>query len=350
MANKPKKYGNNNIVTRNTLLIDGNALFKVGFHGAKDMYNSEGNHIGGLYQFITIIRKLLREDLYHRVFVFWDGEFSGKMRYNVYKDYKSGRGKNYEEGTAPIDAQERIEKFLITQYLEELCVRQLVDDSEIGVEADDLIAYYCKTKKKNEKITICTGDRDLCQLINDDVKMYLIDKKIYLTKQNYSTFFKHHQENLKLIKVICGDASDSIKGVQGVKEPTLLKYFPEFKNRKVELKEVISSALDQQEERTKNKLKPLKALTNIICGITTGVQGNKLYEINDLIIDLENPLIDDNTKEKLNELKGPIGDMDNRGIKNVYNLMKRDGLAKEIYNFSTEYLLPFKELIEREKK
>jgi 5'-3' exonuclease len=350
MAIKPRKYGVAEVKNTNTLVIDGNALFKIGFHGAKDQYNRDGEHIGGLYQFITVIRKLLKEDIYHKVFVFWDGRFSGKMRYNIYSDYKISRGKDYKNGTQPIDEAEVREKFLINQYLEELYIRQLIDNSETGVEADDFIAYYCKIREVNEKITICTGDRDLCQLINEDVRIYLCDKKEFVNHINYQNYFKHKQENSKLIKIIGGDSSDSIKGITGVKETTLLKLFPALTERKVELEEILETAVILQEVRLSNKLKPLKALTNIIEQNTEGVQGKNIYEINRLLVDLSVPLVDEINRDKMISLMGPIGDIDSRGIKNVYTFMKRDGIDKFIYEFSTDYLVPFKELIEREKK
>lgn len=350
MANKkPKKYGvpvNN----RNTLLIDGNALFKLGFFGAKDMYNKDGDHIGGLFVFITILRKLLQEELYHKVFVFWDGKFSGRQRWELYKDYKGERGKDFENGTHPIDIQEKTEIFLIMQYLEELCVRQLIDNTKSGVEADDFIAYYCLTREKYEKITICTSDRDLAQLINKDVRIYFCDLKVYVSNDNYQDYFKHNQKNSKLIKIIGGDNSDSIKGVDGVKETTLLKFFPILVEREVTLSEIIESAKKQQLDRKELKKKPLKALTNIIESNTKGIQGKDIYRINNAIIDLSEPLINDLNKEKVEYLKGPMGDIDERGIKNVYQFMKRDGIDKNIEAFSTHYLMPFKKLIEREKK
>ena len=45
-----------------------------------------------------------------------------------------------------------------------------------------------------------------------------------------------------------------------------------------------------------------------------------------------------------------MGDIEERGIKNAYTYMKRDGMDKQIESFSTNYLLPFKKLIERERK
>jgi hypothetical protein len=52
---------------------------------------------------LTILRKMLVDDLYHRVYVFWDGNLSGKLRYDFYKPYKSDR-ENFINGTHPIDA------------------------------------------------------------------------------------------------------------------------------------------------------------------------------------------------------------------------------------------------------
>jgi len=349
IRSRARKYGKI-VHIKKTLLIDGNALFKRGFIGAKDLFNKKNEHIGGLYQFITILRKLLKEDLYDKAFVFWDGEYSGKLRYDFYKDYKINRNKDYENGTSPVDLQEKKEKFLVSQYLEELYIRQHIDNSKVGVEADDLIAYYCKTKEENEKIVICTSDRDLCQLINNNITIYLCDLKQYINLNNYNTIFKHHQSNSKLIKIIAGDNSDSIKGIKGVKETSLLKYFPVLKERKVLLNEIIELAKKIQNDRLKIKKPKLIALENIINSNTNGIQGKNIYEINKKLIDLDNPLIDYRTIKIMDTLKLPILDIDKRGIKNVYKYMKRDGFSDLIYGFSTEYLLPFKELIERENK
>lgn len=75
MSKRPPKNGEIRTKIQNTLLVDGNALFKSGYFGAKGEYNYKGEHIGGIYQFITMIRKLLSENMYHRVYVFWDGNF-----------------------------------------------------------------------------------------------------------------------------------------------------------------------------------------------------------------------------------------------------------------------------------
>lgn len=346
MNRRPPRNGEKIEKLTNILLVDGNSLFKRSILGAKDVFNQNQEHIGGLYQFITVLRKLIDEDLYHKVFVFWDGKLSGKLRYEIYKDYKSNRNKDFINGTHPIDESELIQKLQIKRYLEELFIRQYEDDV---VESDDLIAYICNNKKENEKITICTSDRDLCQLIDESVRIYMFDLKKYITIENYAHIFKHHQSNAALIKVFCGDNSDNIKGVRRLGEDTLLKHFPEIREGPVTIEEIIEKSSKLQLERIKNKLKPLQIFDNISMGITDGIQGNRLYEINQKLVNLKNPMITEEASNELNMiLKYPL-DPEGRDIKNAYQMMKEDGLDREIHNNITEYLLPFKRLIEREK-
>jgi 5'-3' exonuclease len=343
---RPPRNGEKIVKTQNTLLVDGNALFKTGFFGAKDAYNRNGEHIGGVYQFLTTLRKILSEDLYHRVYVFWDGNFSGKLRYEIYEPYKSARGKDYKNGTQPIDQSELKQRRMIWDYLNEMYIRQLKHEV---IEGDDYIASYCLNIKKNEKITIITNDRDMCQLISENIKIYFCDLKEYIGIGNYSKFFKHHHENSVLLKTMVGDVSDSIKGIKGLGESTLLTHFPFLKTRKTTLHEIIHEAKNIQAERALKKLKPLSALDNIINKVTDGVQGTKIYEINEKLVNLKKPMV---TKSGLKDLKSLIeGTLDSteRELKTVLRMMKEDGLEDMIGPTRyPDYLIPFKELIRRE--
>ena len=78
-----------------TLLVDGSYLLQRSFHGAKDVYNSKGIHIGGIYQFLTTLRKLTKEHMVNRIVVIWDGENSGIERHRIDSNYKANR-KNKE--------------------------------------------------------------------------------------------------------------------------------------------------------------------------------------------------------------------------------------------------------------
>lgn len=357
MNRKPPRIGKRE-EKLNTLLVDGNALFKTGFFGASSEFNSHGVHVGGIYQFITVLRKLLNENLFHQVYVFWDGTFSGKLRYNIYEEYKSARGKDFINGTHPVDQEEVRQKLRISKYLDELFIRQIMDEI---VESDDYIAYYCKTKKEHETITICTNDGDMAQLINHGIQVYFCSPQIknYVTTENFNTYFEFKLENAALVKSIIGDTSDSIRGIKRLGEPTLLKLFPELTKRKVTLEEILISADKQQQERLSNKKKPLAVLDSIITGTTTKtnengetvdhVMGMEFYERNWKLVNLKEPMMTETGLARLEEYLDATLDPEGRGIKNAYTLMKEDGIDRIVGESRyADYLIPFKKLMERE--
>ena len=73
-----------------TLLVDGDNLFKIGFHGAKDVFN-DGAHVGGVFHFVSVLRKFLDEHNNDKVVVFWDGDSNSSIRKSIYPQYKANR-------------------------------------------------------------------------------------------------------------------------------------------------------------------------------------------------------------------------------------------------------------------
>ena len=334
---KRKKY-------TTTLLVDGDSLLKTAYHGAKNLYYKE-NHIGGIFQFLTMLRKCLNEHRYDRVLVFWDGRFSGRLRYDIYKDYKSNRDKDFYNETPPSEPELFIQKERVIQYCEELFIRQYKDPI---IEADDGIAYYCSKIKPNEKIVVVTNDRDLLQLLDDRVGVYIINLRKIVTTSNYNEHFSHHHTNLKLLKILSGDNSDNIKGIKGISEKTIIKYFPEFVTKTLTLEYIISKIEDIQSERKTR----LKTLDNIINKVTVGVQGSDIYEINEKIINLKKPLLTESSKTELDDLFETPIDPEDRTTKNVIKMMLEDGLTMAIPGGRDGYinfLTPFLRIIKKEK-
>ena len=73
-----------------TLLIDGDNLLKIGFHGVKEFYH-KGEHIGGIYHFLNTLRRFLDEQNFDKVVVMWDGESNSSARKLLYPKYKENR-------------------------------------------------------------------------------------------------------------------------------------------------------------------------------------------------------------------------------------------------------------------
>lgn len=344
MKKRPPKKGTKVEKLQRLLLVDGNSLFKRSITGAKDLYNSEGIHIGGVFQFITTLRKIINDEIYHKVIVFWDGKFSGKLRYNIYKDYKANRNKDFISGTEPVDVSEQYQKLRIKKYLEILFIDHYEDEV---VEADDCIAYLCNNVSKYE-ITLVTSDKDLFQLLNSKVRIYYLKDKKYLNLDNINENLGYHYKNLLLLKIMCGDSSDNIKGIKSLGDKTLIKMFPEIKEKQVHINSIIKKSELLNNERINDKKKPLVSLINITKRITDGIQGERIYDINKKLIDLSEPMITNDVKNDIKNLfnKKEIGEYD---LKNIYELMKEDGIYFEIRKYDSNYILPFKQLINRQK-
>ena len=367
--------------TFNTLLVDGSNIMEVAFNADKTI-SSNGKITGPIFQFLLQLKMMLAKANFRYVYVFWDGDNSGFFRYLINEQYKSNRDKTYENAVSEglseymkeynatlkrmqnyifnkknkekTDEQKRDKEIfyeqreVIMECLEEVFVRQCLCDK---VEADDLIAYYVNHKKPNERIVIMSNDRDLTQLIGDDVIIYVQQKKKFINKKNHVEEMGYSHENVLLKKMICGDTSDSIKGIKGVGEITLLKNYPELKDRKVTLEEVIKKARKINEERVVQKKKPLQWAKNIVEGVTDGVQGDRIYEINRKIIDLRNPLLTDEAKELMDSMMYSPMDAEGRSIGNLYDILMKAGVDEfkdpnRFGNFFVEY----KYLIDREIK
>lgn len=375
----PNKHKDKVHNTFNTLLIDGSNLLEVSSRG-DDRLSGTGKPTGGIFQFFLQLKMLLRKGNFRYVYVFWDGNQSGLLRYKLNSDYKANRDKEFEDEEELSDymkavntkingmkqyfskkedptklAQRKKQKEIfhwqrevIIDCLEELFVRQCMCDK---TEADDFIGYYVTHKKSNERIVICSNDRDLTQLIAEDVIVYVQSLKDFLTVKNYTKIEGINYQNVVLKKVLCGDASDNIKGIKGFGEKTLLNNFDEITKRKVTLNEVIEKAKNINEERAKLKKKPLKWAENIVNRVTDGVQGSKIYEINEKIIDLKKPLMTDEAVEMIENIMYTPIDPEDRTLENLYRILLENDVEDlrdetKFSNFFSEFLY----LIDKEKR
>ncbi len=325
-----------------TLLVDGNNLLKIGFHGVKDYFNGT-EHVGGIWHFLNTIRKFLEESNYNKVVVFWDGELSTAQRRVLYPKYKLNR-----KGVTEDFKEESFgkQKQRVKQYLEEMFVRQVEFENS---EADDLIAYYCKISK-NEHKTIFSGDRDLTQLISEDVTIYSPNTKKYYKKGDmiklHDIEIPHY--NVKTFKILSGDKSDNIDGIYYLGEKTFVKLFPEILEKEVTFSDILKKGEELLKEQKDNTV-----LKNLLTGKTKeGIFGDEFFEINQKIVDLSNPLINEEGKEVVELYYSESLDPDGRGYKNLIRMMMEDGLFKYLPKGDEQwvyFLKPFLKLTRKEK-
>ncbi len=325
-----------------TLLVDGNNLLKIGFHGVKDYFNN-GEHIGGLWHFLNTLRRFIDEENFSKVVVFWDGETSTSQRRLIYPKYKLNR--RAPENELKEESFNK-QKHRVKEYLEEMFVRQVEFPNS---EADDLIAYYCQISKGEDK-TIFSGDRDLTQLISDDVSIYSPNTKKYYKKGDniklHDIEIPHY--NVKTFKILSGDKSDNIDGIYYLGEKTFVKLFPEIVEKEISFSDILTRGEELLKEQKDNTV-----LKNLLTGKTKeGIFGNEFFEINKKIVDLSNPLITDEGKKLVELYYTESLDPDGRGYKNLIRMMMDDGLFKFLPKIDEQwiyFLKPFLKLTRKEK-
>jgi 5'-3' exonuclease len=325
------------------LLVDGDNLLTIGFYGVKN-YFYKGNHIGGLYHFINTLRKSF--ELYHldKIVVFWDGHEGSQTRKKLYCHYKENRKsriRTEEELSSYNYQRERIK-----QYLEELFVRQ--GEYEY-CETDDAIAYYTQNSP-NEKIIVYSSDGDLTQLVSSNTQIYNPSHgKLY--KQKDTIIYDHEEiliENVKLVKMMCGDASDNIAGIRGMGVKSLLTLFPELRTEPLTLQQIRDKSNLLFEQDKNNKL-----VTKLITGVTKhGVLGEEFFEINNSIVSLDVPFLTDEAKDNIKLLMNENLDPEGRSYKNTMKMMMEDGLFNVLPKSDDawiKFLNPFLRLTRKEK-
>lgn len=370
-----------------TLLIDGNSLMFLSFADTK--VNTDGVHYGAIYQTLLQIRMMMQRKDFDYVYFFADDTYSGWLRYNIYPPYKGQRDKHYADyGISEymrqyneslkqmqkaifnknkkketiedkpktksdkykefVDANFDRERDTLCRYFNEMYIRWNIDEI---TEGDDQIAYYCLHKKPNEKIIIMSGDMDLSQLLADDIAIYNLHLKKFITNKNFKDYFGYHYENVMVKKVLTGDASDNISNIKGLSDDGLYNLMPEIKTRKISIDEVKEKAKALIDERIKEKKKPLKLHENILNGVANKPYSGDFYEINQKIIDLKHPLLSAEAKETMDSMMYSPMDPEGRSYGNLYKMILEDKITEWMGDtkFASFFNL-FKRLEIKEKK
>ncbi|GAA4079432.1 DNA polymerase I [Amphibacillus indicireducens] len=203
------------------ILIDGNSILYRAFFALPLLSNDKGVYTNAVFGFTKMLMKVLEEEKPSHVLVAFD---AGKttFRHQAYKEYKGGRQK-----TPP----ELSEQFLL--------VRELLDASSIKhyeldqYEADDIIGTLAnRAARLNFDVRVVTGDKDMLQLVSDQVHVQITRKGIsemdLYTPESLEEKLTLKPEQIIDMKALMGDSSDNIPGVTGVGEKTAIKLLKQF--------------------------------------------------------------------------------------------------------------------------
>jgi len=160
--------------------------------------------------FIRTIQSLSKSYEAARTIVCFD---FGKSYYrmDMHEEYKGTRKKPQEE-----EEIKKYEEFFAV-------LNDLPDqlDEEVlkfrGVEADDILAWITQNiSDKYDHTWIVSSDRDLYQLIDDNVSIFNIFGRKEVTIQSLREDFEVTPDEYMLSRIIEGDKSDNILGIEGI--------------------------------------------------------------------------------------------------------------------------------------
>ena len=226
------------------ILVDGNNLLFRSYYATaytgNVMKNSKGFPTNALYGLVTMINKIILEEKPNYIAVAFDiGKNFRKCKYDFYKE---GRQQT------PDDLKKQM------PYARKLLNKMGIKTLELEpYEADDIIGTLASEVERDDNFiaTIVSSDKDLLQLLSDQVDIKLLKQKDYI-RYNPKTFYddyKINPINMIDLKALAGDPSDNIPGVKGIGEKTALSLLQKYPTI-----EEIYNHIDEIKGKTKEKL------------------------------------------------------------------------------------------------
>lgn len=182
-----------------------NYLFRS-YYAIGPMTNQKGQSTAALFGFIRSVQKLIKDFSPEHFVCVFDGPDNKKARKALYAEYKMHR-----KG-APEDLFPQFEwaaEYCKLAGISTLCVE--------GVEADDTMATVALFGEKHgAKAYLCSSDKDLMQLVNDNIfVLHLHKDNLLIDAANVKRLYNVRPDQMLDYLAIVGDASDNIPGLEG---------------------------------------------------------------------------------------------------------------------------------------
>ena len=190
---------------KHVYLIDGSGYIFRAFFGLPPMSRSDGTPTNAVYGFCNMVFKLVEESDADYVGVLFD-RARKTFRSDIYPEYKAHR---------PPAPDDLIPQFPLIRQATEAFNLPAIDME--GFEADDLIATYATmAAASGYKVTIVSSDKDLMQLVDDNITMYDPMKNIEIGVDQVIEKFGVAPDLVIDVQALAGDSADNVPGVAGI--------------------------------------------------------------------------------------------------------------------------------------
>lgn len=207
------------------IVFDGHALLYRAYHAFPELTAPDGTLVNAVYGFSRILLTVIRDFDPKYIAVAFDHKAKTK-RAEKYEEYKAHRPE------MPDDLKPQVE--IVKSVVTALNIPTFIKKGE---EADDLIGSIAtemqETGKSDDTLTtIVSGDKDLLQLVTEDVSVWIPG-----TKWSKDTEYFEAEVVKKMgvrpdqvvdLKALMGDSSDNIPWVKGIGKVTARKLLAKF--------------------------------------------------------------------------------------------------------------------------
>lgn len=232
-------------MTNAIYLIDGSAFIYRAFHAVAPLTNAEGFQTNAVFGFLNILKKMLKDHQPEYVAVAFDSR--GKVfRHQMYPQYKANRPPMPDELAAQIPFIKDVVPAL-----------GLISMEQTGIEADDIIATAAeKLSSQGFRVVIVSGDKDLLQLVNEQVTMWDPMNDRVMDVVGVKEKYQVGPEQLLDCFALIGDSSDNVPGVPGIGPKTAAKLILEYGS----LEDLYANVDSLKKSKMKERLIENKAL------------------------------------------------------------------------------------------
>jgi DNA polymerase-1 len=199
-------------MSKTLYIIDASAYIHRAYHAIRPLTTSKGVPTNAVYGFIKLINKIKKEQKPDYIAICFDHP-SKNFRHQLSPVYKANR-KQLDE--------DLIKQMPIARQAVE--AMQLAWFEKAGFEADDVIGTVAKkAEKQGIKVVIVTGDKDLFQLVNDNIHIWNESKNIMFDSQKVFEKYGLYPDKIVDMLALMGDNCDNVCGVKGIGEKTAVK-------------------------------------------------------------------------------------------------------------------------------
>jgi DNA polymerase-1 len=210
-------------VPKKFVLIDAHSLIYRSYYAfiKNPLKNSKGDTTSGIFGFLNTLEKIKQHISTDYMGLAFDAP-GETFRDEVYGDYKATRP------PTPPDLPFQVAK--VKEIIQHLGIPQFELE---GYEADDILATFAKVLQKSGSVYIVTSDKDLFQLVSENIYIYDAYKNIIYDRDKVVEKYRIMPERIADYLALTGDVSDNIPGVPGIgpkRAVEILKKYAKFED------------------------------------------------------------------------------------------------------------------------